>query len=282
VDPELLRNEYTKLLAFCEGSSESRGEPSGGPSLDSFLLFARHLATYEMVEEYMGRDVLEVGCFLGYGSAVLSNRGHDVTAIDLDAKAIEFASSRSTARFVQADAADMPFEDASFDSVVGLQVLEHLSDVSADLFISGCYRVLRPGGNLILATPNKAFRLMPGQKPFNPEHVRELTARQVRELLSGRFDDITIKGTRATGWLEDAEKKRVGRSAIRAYVLTPGSKLAKKVAPGLVKRQGPPAKASPGLDELFATVPDVNLADFRFVDEVDIRAMEIIVIARKS
>jgi 2-polyprenyl-3-methyl-5-hydroxy-6-metoxy-1,4-benzoquinol methylase len=282
VDAELLRDEYTRLLEYTEGAVAGQGAPPGGPTLGGFLLFARHLATYELVEEYLGRDVLEAGCFLGYGTEVLSSNGHEVTAIDLDARAIEFASGRRSARFVLADAADMPFKDESFDSVIGFQVLEHLPDASADRFISECHRVLRPGGNVILATPNKAFRLMPGQKPFNPEHIRELTPRQVREIMAGRFDDITIKGTRATGWLEDAEKKRVGRSAMRAYVLNPGSKLAKKMVPGLVKRYAAPAGVSRSMDEFFATAPEVKLTDFRFVDEVNSKVMDIIAIARKS
>lgn len=280
VDRALLQEEYSNLLDYLGSAGATPPAHPLTPSLDGYLLLARHLASYELVEEYAGEDVLEVGCFLGYGSALLSGLGHDVTAIDLDRSALEAASKRGAARFVCADATDMPFEDCSFDSVIGLQVLEHLSAEDARRFIAECSRVLRRDGSLLLATPNRHFRLMPGQKPWNPDHQRELDAAQVRDLLSPWVDEVTIKGSRASGWIEDVERKRVGRSAFRAYVAIPAVKLAKAAAPAVAGRGRRPPASPTSLDEFLAAAPDVGTGDFRLVDEVDKKAMEIIAIAR--
>ena len=280
MDRALLQEEYSNLLEFLRSAGDTSGASPVTPSLEGYLLLARHLASYELGEEYAGRDVLEVGCFLGYGSALLSGLGHDVTAIDLDRGALEAASKRAAARFVCADATEMPFEDRSFDSVIGLQVLEHLSEEDARRFIAECSRVLRCDGGLLVATPNRRFRLMPGQKPWNPDHQRELDGVQVRDLLSPWFDEVTIKGSRAAGWIEDVERKRVGRSAFRAYIAIPAGKLAKAAAPALAGRCRKPQASPLSLSEFLAAAPDVGMSDFRLVDEVDMRSMEIIAIAR--
>lgn len=282
MDRDILLDGYSKLLEYTNAETAATGVRRAEPGLNDFLLFARHLATYELLNEYLGRTVLEVGCFIGYGSDALTRAGHEVTAIDLDEAALAFASARSAAKFVKADAAEMPFEDGSFDSVLGLQVLEHLDAGSAERFIRECFRVLKDKGTLVLATPNRAFRLMPGQKPFNPEHTRELTGPQFQSLLAPCFRNVDLKGVRAGEWLEEAEKKRVGRGAVRAYLLNPASRLVKKVLPQVGKRGRAPVASGLSLDEFFATAPEVSISDFRLVDQVDKRAMELVAIGRKA
>jgi SAM-dependent methyltransferase len=61
-----------------------------------------------------------------------------------------------------------PVPDGTFDAITALDVIEHLFDT--DIFISELYRVLAPGGHLIIATPNLAWwwsrlRLLAGRSP---------------------------------------------------------------------------------------------------------------------
>jgi 2-polyprenyl-3-methyl-5-hydroxy-6-metoxy-1,4-benzoquinol methylase len=53
------------------------------------------------------------------------------------------------------DAQRPVFEDESFDLIVAGDVIEHVPD--QDGFVAGCRRLLRPGGTLFLATPNRVF-----------------------------------------------------------------------------------------------------------------------------
>jgi len=67
--------------------------------------------------------------------------------------------------------------------VVNFQVIEHLWDQPH--FITECLRVLRPGGLLLMSTPNRITFTPGSDTPLNPFHTRELNAAELRELLTG-------------------------------------------------------------------------------------------------
>jgi SAM-dependent methyltransferase len=71
--------------------------------------------------------------------------GHEVCEVDL--------FPRAGMRGVQADAcARFPFRDASFDTLVSMEGIEHFEHQAG--FLRECARVLKPGGRMILTTPN--------------------------------------------------------------------------------------------------------------------------------
>ena len=92
-----------------------------------------------------------------------------------------------------ATAVELPIADASVDVVVNFQVIEHLWDQPQ--FIAECLRVLRPGGKLLISTPNR-ITFSPGRDtPLNPFHTRELNAAELTELLvDGGFGVETMYG----------------------------------------------------------------------------------------
>jgi len=67
------------------------------------------------------------------------------------------------------------------DVVVNFQVIEHLWDQSQ--FVAECRRVLRPGGRLLMSTPNRITFTPGSDTPVNPFHTRELNAAELTELL---------------------------------------------------------------------------------------------------
>jgi ubiquinone/menaquinone biosynthesis C-methylase UbiE len=93
--------------------------------------------------------VLEIGCGVGTVAAHLSDKhGMHVIATDADPEQIQLAKENygehENRRFRQADATDLPFEDAEFDMVLSLNVFHHISDWGCVL--SGVARVLKPKG----------------------------------------------------------------------------------------------------------------------------------------
>lgn len=101
------------------------------------------------------RDVLDVGCSSGYLAAPLAAAGARVVGIELDPDAAEAARAYCSEVLV-GDVEDMelPFEPASFDAVVCGDLVEHLRDPGAAL--ARLRPLLRPGGRLVLSTPNVA------------------------------------------------------------------------------------------------------------------------------
>jgi SAM-dependent methyltransferase len=83
---------------------------------------------------------------------------------------------------VRGNLATLPLADAAVDVVVSLQVVEHLWNQPG--FFAECARVLRPGGRLLVSTPNR-ITFSPGRDtPLNPFHTRELAAAELAELLA--------------------------------------------------------------------------------------------------
>ena len=156
--------------------------------------FRRHEVVYlDMLDRCEGKDVLEAGAGEGYGADMIANVARSVTGVDYDTGAVEHVRARyPRVRMIEGNLADLPLPDGSVDVVVNFQVIEHLWDQPQ--FLRECVRVLRPGGELLISTPNR-ITFSPGRDtPLNPFHTRELNAAELTELLvdAGLFVDIML------------------------------------------------------------------------------------------
>lgn len=146
--------------------------------------FRRHEAAYLHLEPHC-RDavVLEAGCGEGYGADRLTAAARRVVALDYDATTIAHVAARyPSVSAVRGNLAGLPLADGCLDVVANLQVIEHLWDQPG--FLAECARVLRPGGLLLLSTPNR-ITFSPGRDtPLNPFHTRELDPTELHELLT--------------------------------------------------------------------------------------------------
>ena len=91
-----------------------------------------------------GRTALDLGCREGKQTRWLEGRGYTVTSIDVD-------KLFDGAQVVDANQ-ELPFEDDAFDLVWSSEVIEHLDDPRFSL--DELRRVTKPGGDIILTTPN--------------------------------------------------------------------------------------------------------------------------------
>jgi SAM-dependent methyltransferase len=81
----------------------------------------------------------------------------------------------------------LPFDNASFDAVASTEFLEHVAKVEAEAVLHEIWRVLRPGGHVILSTPDAEFENRKNKKK-SPWHVYEWGVYELRDHLV------------ATGW----------------------------------------------------------------------------------
>jgi 2-polyprenyl-3-methyl-5-hydroxy-6-metoxy-1,4-benzoquinol methylase len=102
-----------------------------------------------LTSEPPGR-LLDVGYAKGSFADALVRQGWDCTALDVNRRHHDWIKT------IQCDLNDgFPVEAASFDVVTAGEIIEHMIDESA--FLQECRRVVKPGGRLIVTTPNLSF-----------------------------------------------------------------------------------------------------------------------------
>lgn len=116
------------------------------------------LSWFDRQIDWSGKRVLDLGCAGGFMAEALAARGAHVTGIDPAAQAIEAA--RAHARVMGHDirydvgvGESLPYDDAEFDAVVCVDVLEHVHDLPRVLAEVG--RVLTPDGLFLFDTINR-------------------------------------------------------------------------------------------------------------------------------
>jgi ubiquinone/menaquinone biosynthesis C-methylase UbiE len=123
--------------------------------IDSLPFFADcKRESYELLGVTSGRRILEVGCGLGEDAAAMARLvapGGSVVAVDGSQAMIDAARERhdgiSGLSFDIADAADLPYGEASFDACRIDRVLQHIADPKPA--VREMVRVMRPGGVLV-------------------------------------------------------------------------------------------------------------------------------------
>lgn len=97
-----------------------------------------------------GSSVLEIGSGPGHVADMLAQAGAIVTGVDFSSKMVEVANSRyPEIAFAQADAEELPYDDALFDAVVANFVVHHLA--RPEKVFREVNRVLKPGGRFAFA-----------------------------------------------------------------------------------------------------------------------------------
>ncbi|WP_192721307.1 bifunctional 2-polyprenyl-6-hydroxyphenol methylase/3-demethylubiquinol 3-O-methyltransferase UbiG [Mycobacterium sp. OAS707] len=223
--------------------------------------FRRHEVVYaRLADRCAGRDVLEAGCGEGYGADLIAAVARRVIGLDYDESAVAHVRARyPRVEMLHGNLAELPLADGTVDVVVNFQVIEHLWDQGQ--FVAECLRVLRPGGVLLMSTPNR-ITFSPGRDtPINPFHTRELNAAELTELLTAAgFSLESMLGVFHGPRLAELDARH-GGSIIDAQI-------ARAVAD------------APWPEDLLADVASVTIDDFDLTDTADIDAsLDLVAIA---
>ena len=144
-----------------------------------------------------GKDVLDIACGEGYGSALMATRAKSVVGVDISDDAVAHARGRyqqhQNLRFVAGSATAIPLPDACVDVVVSFETIEHL--LGHEEMIEQIRRVLRPDGVLVMSSPNK--KVYSDDRDYHNEyHVKELYFDEFDALLRSRFPKVSYYGQR--------------------------------------------------------------------------------------
>ncbi len=102
-------------------------------------------------------DCLEVGAGTGEISKALVSVGHRVVATDVSSKMVEEIKKKLSIDAFVCDAERLPFVEASFDTVVGAEMIYYLDN--PEHFVREAYRVLKPKGLFLLSSANSVTKI---------------------------------------------------------------------------------------------------------------------------
>ncbi len=178
-DPAVLRSYYHRVHA---GHGYTPAEP---------FLFELHAAMLRTLTPLFlahiprGGRVLDAGCGRSLFTEIRPDWPFTIVAADVDHDLLASRKAQFPGvHWLVGDAHPLPFRDASFDALFAGELVEHLPDPRPGL--AEFRRVLRPGGTLILTTPNRlrlANLVDRSQRPYSPDHLSELSYEEARALL---------------------------------------------------------------------------------------------------
>lgn len=156
--------------------------------LSDNYVFQRSMLAYYKAAGIVSGDVLEIGTGSGYGVNIIAPRTRSFITIDKTPPPCGVVADDDHVEFHQMTVPPLAgISSNSCDFVISFQVIEHIKQDFA--VVEEIYRVLRPGGKLIITTPNKLMSLT-----RNPWHIREYTADEFKNLLGCSFEKIEALG----------------------------------------------------------------------------------------
>jgi SAM-dependent methyltransferase len=146
----------------------------------------RHVAAYVLCEPELGPGtVLDLGCGVGHSYDRLAPR--KTVGVDIDPEALA-GQQRET---VVADMRELPFDDASFSSVIAVQSIEHVPDPGRA--VAEAARVPRPDGVAVFVTPNRLTLGRPDEI-IDPYHYVEFDHEELGDLCRPSFEEARVEG----------------------------------------------------------------------------------------
>jgi SAM-dependent methyltransferase len=185
-----IRANYAQALVEDFNEVTDKAIPAGDQISYHYKLAARQIDPDD--------TVLDVAGGIGTGAAFLARTAKTVICCDLDWDKLARGPSLPNLIYQVGDICALPFMDNRFNAATSMETLEHVE--RPEQALSELRRVLKPGGRLILSTPQNRL----GHIPLTPAHVHEFSGSELVALCARFFtveDVIGLKG--GTIWFED-------------------------------------------------------------------------------
>lgn len=168
--------------------SELKSTPERLDTTQTDQIMIEHLHRYALAVKFVkNKRVLDIASGEGYGASLLADVADFVYGVDLSAEAVAHAQKKykkENLSYQQGSAAKIPLEDHCVDMITSFETIEHHDQ--HDAMMLECKRVLRPGGLLIISSPDKKY-YSDLTHYRNPYHTKELYEEEFKRLIRTYF-----------------------------------------------------------------------------------------------
>ena len=159
-------------------------------SKQSIFSDQRLIFRYKLARKFLKQgSVLDIGCG-GEGLIFdyISQEGY--TGVDYSPKTVEIIASKfPEAQFFCQESPPLDFPDSTFDNILCLEMIEHISEDKAPVLLQEIFRCLKKDGQLLLSTPNALNR----GKNYPEGHIKEYTISEMEGLMRNAGFTVTKK-----------------------------------------------------------------------------------------
>jgi ubiquinone/menaquinone biosynthesis C-methylase UbiE len=200
--------------------------------------WGEHVHRYQEAIKHItpGNIILDIACGTGFGTDILaSHTNGKVIGGDIAPEAIEECKQewkRTNMDFKVVDGTQLEFSDNYFDIIVSFETIEHTTSYKKMLSEFG--RVLKPGGALILSTPNAAIT-SPDGVIGNPYHTQEFRYEELKGLLANVFADYKVYGQRYSRYDKKSFSRSMGHLFEKMFMSFGIRKIPYKMRSGFMK-----------------------------------------------
>ncbi|WP_094228665.1 class I SAM-dependent methyltransferase [Methanolobus psychrotolerans] len=165
-----------------------------------------HHLKFRKILEAVGdhKNVLNIACSAGTLDFLVE--AENVVGIDFSLKQLIYANANNRSdcnSYVCGDACRLPIKSDSFDLVMASEFIEHINTTSFDSFLEEVYRILKPGGEVVLTTPNY-LSFWPvleivlnklGDVDYTEQHINKFTPSRISQMVVDKdyFKIVEIK-----------------------------------------------------------------------------------------
>lgn len=156
--------------------------------------YSRYKFAARLLGEEPKRSVLELGCCEGVGTLTLSEKGHNVTAIDFDEESIRWAQKNLNGKNIEFICDDfLGKKYGEYDAAISLDVIEHIYKRDETKFFRTLTENLKEDGFCVIGTPNVSTEKY-SSKTSKAGHVNLYSPERLRDTAREHFKNVFMFG----------------------------------------------------------------------------------------
>ena len=190
-----LKDKYKEILKYTEKDfnlTKDEQEEQAMPGFEKYkknnyyqIMFGRYLLSIPYIRN---KNVLDCGSGWGWGTYLISSYSSQITGVDINKEAINFAKDTWQAhnlKFVEDSALELKTQKEDFDTILAFEFIEHLTVEKGNKFFSIISNLLASGGYLILSSWFPTSRLKASIEEINNKfHHHIYTQNEIKSILN--------------------------------------------------------------------------------------------------